>query len=574
MEWVDRKDAAFLLRRYTYDTFSVFCVITQPPANWMKPIFWVLLMIVAALKAGQNVRKGTRFMYPGKFVETTPDKPALIMAGSGETMTYRELNDRSNQLAQLLYAEGLREGDRFAIWAENMLEYYIGYWAAHRSGLYYTSVNRYLSADEGGFILSDSGSKALITTPLYKEVATAALANTPGCTIKLMIGGSDDIFRDFDEAIAAFPAEPLEHEPLGSIMLYSSGTTGQPKGIKRPLFGVPVQESPMQASLMGRMFGGFDENTVYLNPAPLYHTAPLSWTGGIQEIGGTAVIMEKFDPELFLQYIEKYQVTATQVVPTMFVRMLKLPEDIRARYDLSSLKFCVHAAAPCPVEVKRQMLDWWGPIIYEYYAGTEGNGATAIGPQDWLDHPGSVGKPMMGILHICDDEGNELPTGEAGTIYFEMEKMPFEYHGDPDKTRAAQHPVHSNWSALGDVGFIDEDGFLFLTDRKAYMIISGGVNIYPQEIEDCLIMHDKVADVAVFGLPDADMGEFVQAVVQPAEGVNGNDELAAELTAHARDSIAHYKVPKVIDFRPELPRLPTGKLYKRILKDEYMAASQ
>lgn len=513
-------------------------------------------------------------MYPGKFAETTPDKPALIMAGSGETMTYRELNDRSNQLAQLLRAEGLKEGDRFAIWAENILEYFIGYWAAHRSGLYYTAVNRFLSAEEGGFILSDSGSKALITTPRYKDVAAEALQQAPDCNIKLMVGGSNEEFRDFYEALAAFPAEPLEHEPLGAIMLYSSGTTGQPKGIKRPLFGVPVQESPMQASMMGRMVGGFDENTVYLCPAPLYHAAPLSWTGGIHEVGGTAVIMEKFDPKLFLQYVEKYKVTATQVVPTMFVRMLKLPEADRTSYDLSSLNYCVHAAAPCPVEIKQQMLDWWGLIIHEYYAGTEGNGATAIGPQDWLDHPGSVGKSMMGVLHVCDDEGNELPVGEAGTIYFENETMPFEYHDAPEKTRAAQHPQHPNWSALGDVGYVDEDGFLFLTDRKAFMIISGGVNIYPQEIEDCLIMHEKVADVAVFGLPDEEMGEFVQAVVQPADGVEGGDQLAAELVTYMRDSIAHYKVPKVVDFRPELPRLPTGKLYKRILKDEYLAAGE
>ncbi len=513
-------------------------------------------------------------MYPGKFAETTPDKPALIMAGSGERMTYRELNDRSNQLAQLLHAEGLQVGDRFAIWAENVLDYFVGYWAAHRSGLYYTAVNRFLSAEEGGFILSDSGSKALITTPRYKDVANEALKQAPNCTIKLMVGGSDEAYRDFDKALDAFPAEPLENEPLGSIMLYSSGTTGQPKGIKRPLTGLPVQESPMFPSMMGRLVGGFGEDTIYLCPAPLYHAAPLSWSAGLHEVGGTAVIMEKFDPLQCLEYIERYKVTAVQVVPTMFVRMLKLPEKDRSRYDLSSLKFCVHAAAPCPLEVKQQMLDWWGPIIFEYYAGTEGNGMTFIGPEDWLAHPGSVGKPMMGVLHICDDEGNELPTGDAGTIYFENETMPFEYHGAPEKTRAAQHPEHPNWSALGDVGYIDDDGFLFLTDRKAFMIISGGVNIYPQEIEDCLIMHDKVADVAVFGLPDEEMGEFVQAVVQPADGVEGDDELAAELVAYMRNSIAHYKVPKVVDFRAELPRLPTGKLYKRILKDEYLAASQ
>ncbi|MEG9863009.1 MAG: AMP-binding protein [Parvularculales bacterium] len=510
-------------------------------------------------------------MYPGTFAETTPDKPALVMAGSGETMTYRELNDRSNQLSQLIYSEGLREGDHFSIWAENVLDVFVCYWAAMRSGLYLTAVNRFLSAEEGGYILSDSGSKMLITTVQYQEVAAEALAYAPECAVNLLIGGADDAFRNLDDTVAAFPAEPLDREPLGSFMLYSSGTTGQPKGIKRPLPGVTIQESPMVASTFGRMIGGFNEDTVYLCPAPLYHAAPLAWTAGIHEVGGTAVIMEKFDERLFLQYIEQYKVTATQVVPTMFVRMLKLPDKDRLQSDLSSLNFCIHAAAPCPEPVKKQMLDWWGPIIHEYYAGTEGNGMTYIGPQDWLEHPGSVGRPMMGVLHICDEEGNELLTGEAGTVYFENETMPFEYHGAPEKTRNAQHPKYPNWSALGDIGYVDNDGFLYLTDRKAFMIISGGVNIYPQEIEDCLLMHDKVADAAVFGLPDEEMGEFVQAVVEPIEGVEVGDELAAELAAYMRDSIANYKVPKVIDFRDTLPRLPTGKLYKRLLKDEYLA---
>lgn len=513
-------------------------------------------------------------MYPGLFAEKTPDKPALILAGSGETMSYKQLNDLSNQLAQFLFAQGLREGDRFAMWAENILEYYIAYWAAMRSGLYFTAVNRFLSAEEGGFILNDSGAKALITTGKYLDVSKNALEYAPACTINLLIGGSDETFRSFETSLTEHPAEPLAYEPLGSVMLYSSGTTGRPKGIKRPLPNIPIQESPMQVSTVGRMFGGFDENTIYLCPAPLYHAAPLTWTAGIHEVGGTAIIMERFDEVSFLEYVEKYKVTATQVVPTMFVRMLKLPEAERTRHDLSSLSYCVHAAAPCPVPIKKQMLDWWGPVIHEYYAGTEGNGATYIGPEDWMNNPGSVGKAMMGVLHICDDEGNELPVGESGTIYFENETIPFEYHGAPEKTRSAQHPKHLNWSALGDVGYINEDGFLFLTDRKAFMIISGGVNIYPQEIEDCLLMHEKVADVAVFGLPEPEMGEFVQAVVQPASGVEPGTELAAELTAYMRDAIAHYKVPKVIDFRPELPRLPTGKLYKRLLKDEYLAATE
>ena len=378
--------------------------------------------------------------YPGAFAATTPDKVALILAGSGETMTYRELNDRSNQLAQLLHAEGLREGDHISLWAENVLDYFVVFWAALRSGLYFTAVNRFLSAEEGGYILSDSGARALIATAKYQDVATEALTHAPNCTTNLMLGGADATFRDFDDAVAAFPPEPLEREPMGSFMLYSSGTTGQPKGIKRPMPATTIQEASPTTSAFARMLGGMDENTVYLCPAPLYHAAPLAWTAGIHEMGGTAVIMEKFDPKLFLQYIEQYGVTATQVVPTMFVRMLKLDEADRSAHDLSSLNFCIHAAAPCPVPVKQQMIDWWGPIIHEYYAGTEGNGMTYIGSQDWLEHPGSVGKPMMGVLHICNDDGAEVATGEAGTVYFEDEAMPFEYHGAPEKTRAAPAP--------------------------------------------------------------------------------------------------------------------------------------
>jgi fatty-acyl-CoA synthase len=355
-------------------------------------------------------------------------------------------------------------------------------------------------------------------------------------------------------------------------MLYSSGTTGRPKGIKRPLSGATIDDQNMIALMFAGLYG-MDADSVYLSPAPLYHSAPLIYSTGVQTLGATVVCMEKFDEAHALELIERHGVTHSQWVPTMFVRMLKLPEELRHRHDLSSLEVAIHAAAPCPVEVKRAMIDWWGPVLYEYYAGTEGNGMTFISSPEWLEHPGSVGKPVLGTLHICDEDGAELATGETGLVYFEQPVMPFEYHGDPDKTRSAQHPVHPNWSALGDVGHVDADGYLYLTDRKSFMIISGGVNIYPQEIEDCLVVHPKVADVAVFGLPDPEMGEFVQAVVQPADGVAATAELAAELRDHARAHIAHYKVPRVIDFRPELPRLPTGKLYKRLLRDEYMAAT-
>jgi long-chain acyl-CoA synthetase len=358
-------------------------------------------------------------------------------------------------------------------------------------------------------------------------------------------------------------------------MLYSSGTTGRPKGVKRALSGKAVDDpTNVGIGAFERFLMGMDEHCVYLSPAPLYHTAPLVWSAGVHELGGTCVVLEKFDAVGYLDAVQRFGVTHSQLVPTMFVRMLKLPDEVREGFDVSSLQKVVHAAAPCPVEVKRRMIDWWGPIVTEYYAGTEGNGMTFITAEDWLEHPGSVGKTVMGTLHICDDEGTELPNGEAGTVYFEQETMPFEYHGDPAKTRAAQHPAHPNWSALGDIGYVDDDGFLYRTDRKAFMIISGGVNIYPQEVEDALVVHPSVADAAVFGLPDPEMGEFVHAVVQPAEGVEPDDALATELHEYLRGHIAHYKVPRTIDFRPELPRLPTGKLYKRELRDEYLATME
>ena len=510
-------------------------------------------------------------MYPGAHSATTPDKPAVIMAETGETVTYRELDDRSNQLAQLWHSWGLREGDHVAILAENHPRYYEVYWAAIRSGLYLTTINRYLSPEEAAYLVNDSQSHVLVTTSALADTAAELLPLIPDCEHRLMIDGTMDGYDGYEDAIAAMPVEQLAEQPRGDVMLYSSGTTGHPKGIRRPLAGVPVDDESLTGiSTLERFLMGMDENSVYLSPAPFYHSAPLMWSTGLHELGGTVVAMQKFDEVRYLEFVEQYSITHSQLVPTMFIRMLKLPEAVRTRHDLSSLQAVVHAAAPCPVPVKEQMIEWWGPIVNEYYAGTEGNGLCWIDSAQWLEHKGSVGKPFIGIPHICDDEGNELPTGESGTIYFEQETPPFEYHGDEQKTKDSRHPEHPNWSALGDVGYLDDDGYLYLTDRKAFMIISGGVNIYPQEIEDCLVVHPKVADAAVFGLPDPEMGEFVQAVVQPVEGVEASDDLAAELREYAREHIAHYKVPRVIDFSPELPRLPTGKLYKRILRDEYL----
>jgi len=508
-------------------------------------------------------------VYPGAHAATTPDKTALIMGKTGETLTYKELNDRSNRLAQLMWDAGLRPGDHAAIFMENNIRYPEIYWAAIRSGLYFTTVNSHLTAEEAIYIVNDSESQVLVTSYAMRQEAEGLIGEIPNCKTLLMVDGVLDGFESYEECTARYPAEPLEEELLGDTMLYSSGTTGRPKGIRRPLSGSKIKDAPAMVSLLLGGLYGIDENSHYLSPAPMYHSAPLGFSMGTQALGGTLIMMEKFDPEEALRCIETYKCTHSQWVPTMFIRMLKLPKEIQRKYDLSSLQIAVHAAAPIPVQVKQEMIDWWGPVLTEYYAGTELNGFVFVHSPEWLEHPGTVGKPVLGKLHICDDDGNELPTGEAGIIYFELPNMPFEYHNSPEKTKDAQHPAHANWSTLGDVGRLDEEGYLYLTDRKSFMIISGGVNIYPVEIENALVMHPKVADVAVFGVPNKDFGEEVKAVIQPAEGIESGEELTQELLAYCREHIAHYKCPRSIDFREQLPRLPTGKLYKRLLRDEY-----
>ncbi|WP_419928950.1 AMP-binding protein [Candidatus Poriferisocius sp.] len=511
-------------------------------------------------------------MYPGEHARTTPDKAAQIMASTGEITTYRELDEAANRLARLLHDRGLREGDHISILAENHPRYYEAFWAAMTSGLYFTTINRYLSPEEAAYLVNDSGSNVLITTNAMANTAAQMLDLIPDCQHRLMMDGNADGFEPYEDAVAAMPAEPLPRLPKGAVMLYSSGTTGKPKGILRPLPDVEVHDDSLSGiSMLERHLLGMSEDSVYLSPAPLYHSAPLMWNAGVHELGGTLVIMDRFDPERFLAYVEQYSVTDSQLVPTMFIRMLKLPEEVRNRYDLSSLKMAVHAAAPCPVAVKEQMIEWWGPIVQEYYAATEGSGLCFIGPEDWLAHKGSVGKAMVGILHICDDDGQELPTGEPGLVYFDQETPPFEYHGDPEKTKDSRHPENSSWTTVGDIGYVDEEGYLYLTDRATFMIISGGVNIYPQEIEACFALHPKVADVAVFGLPDEEMGEYVHAVVQLEDGIEATDALAEELRSYARQQLAGFKVPRVVDFRADFPRLPTGKLYKKPLREEYLA---
>lgn len=506
-------------------------------------------------------------MHPTHHARTNPDKPAIIMAASGETITFRELDERSNQIAHALRDAGCQPGDTISIFAENSPRYFEVCWAAQRSGLYFVCISSRLTAPEVQYILEDSGSKLIVSGANKAAIAREAAA-AAGVQTLWSIDGSADGFTPLETHAASFPTTPIADEMAGIDMLYSSGTTGRPKGIRMPLErDLPIDADNVLIQI-AKGVSGANENSIYLSPAPLYHAAPLRWCMTFTRIGATIVVMEKFDAEDFLKTVQTYKATHTQVVPTMFVKMLKLPEDVRKSYDVSSLTFAIHAAAPCPIPVKEQMIEWWGPIIDEYYAGSEGNGMTYVKSPDWLTHKGTVGRPIHGQVHICDENGDEVPVGEEGQVYFSGTAPP-NYHNDPEKNKAALNPKHPDWSSLGDVGKLDEDGFLYLTDRKAFMIISGGVNIYPQEAENILITHPKVADVAVIGVPDEEFGEQVKAVVQPMPGIEPNEELAAELLAFAQSNLSKIKCPKTIDFDPELPRHPTGKLYKRLIRDRY-----
>ena len=515
-------------------------------------------------------------MYSGKYAQQHADRPAFIMATSGESLTYAELEIRSNRLAHLLRAQGLQRLDHYAIFMENNSRFIEACMAGERTGLYYTCVNAFLTADELAYILNNSESQLLITSAEKLAVVRQALADCPNVKLCLVVGGGAEAagqvgtarLQDYEAALAGLPGTPVADEWLGTAMLYSSGTTGRPKGILRPLPEDPPAKPLPLFHFLNNLWQ-CEEGMQYLSPAPLYHSAPLANVSLALRNGGTVVIMEHFDPEQYLDLIARHRITHTQLVPTMFSRMLKLPPERRAQADLSSLKIAIHAAAPCPAQVKAQMIDWWGPIVHEYYGATEGLGFTACNSAEWLAHRGSVGRVLLGDIHILDEMMQPVAKGTAGEVWFKT-ASPFVYFNDPERTALTRSPDGS-MSTVGDMGYLDEDGFLYLTDRSTFMIISGGVNIYPQECENLLITHPKVADAAVFGVPNADLGEEVKAVVQPVPGVEPGPELAQELMAFCAEHLSRQKCPRSVDFSLQLPRLPTGKLYKRVLRDPYWA---
>ncbi|MGH1358119.1 MAG: acyl-CoA synthetase [Burkholderiaceae bacterium] len=507
-------------------------------------------------------------MHPSIHARTTPDKIAYQMATSGESVTYAQLEDRSNRFAQLLRSYGIQAGDHIAIFLENHARFFEIAWGAQRAGVIFTAINYRLSVDETNYIVSNCEARLVVSS--HQLAATAAGLRAADDSDRqvvhwLMVDEAIDGWESYERATSLMPSTRISDETAANDMLYSSGTTGRPKGVYSPPESDAIDAPSQVASLCQSQFG-VTSDSIYLSPAPLYHAAPLRYNMAIMRLGGTSIVMERYDSEHYLQLVEQKKVTHSQLVPTMFVRMLKLEPDVRNRYDVSSLQCVIHAAAPCPVPIKQQMIDWWGPILWEYYAGTEGNGVTLVDSTAWVTKAGTVGKAVIGVLKICDEDGNEVPVGTEGTVYF-AQGRPFTYHNDVEKTASSRNS--KGWTTLGDVGRVDADGYLFLTDRKAFMIISGGVNIYPQESENQLVTHPEVIDAAVFGVPDADFGEQVKAVVQPRDMARAGPEFEAELIAWCREHIAHHKCPKSVDFSEALPREANGKLYKRGLRDEY-----
>ncbi len=503
--------------------------------------------------------------HPRRHAIARPDDVAFRISTSSESVSFAQLEARANQAAQAFRKLGLRRGDHIVILMENRREFLEICFAADRTGLYYTTASTHLTNEEIRYIIGDCGaSLVLVSDVLADRILAFAGELADQCPI-MVVGETHATLPSFDRMAASMPATPIADESQGLDMLYSSGTTGRPKGVKWALPDQPVGSSSMLIELLSGLFG-YGAGTRYLCPAPLYHAAPLRHTMVTIRTGGSAVVMPKFDAESALALIEAERITHSQWVPTMFVRLLKLPEETRQRYSLASMTMAVHAAAPCPVDVKRRMIDWWGPIIHEYYAGTENNGFTAINTEEWLSHPGSVGRAKLGVIHICNEDGAEVPVEAEGEVFFENGHQ-FEYHNDPEKTRSSRNA--QGWTTLGDIGRLDHEGYLYLTDRKSFVIISGGVNIYPQEVENLLLQHEAVLDAAVIGIPNEDFGEEVKAVVQLVDGVEGSEALSNELVTFCRARLSAIKCPRSVDFRMEFPRSPTGKLLKRQIRDEF-----
>ena len=498
--------------------------------------------------------------------QSDPDRVAVVDPFGG-SLTYGELAAKADRYGRGLQTLGLRPGDALVMLMPNSVELLAVYFAAFETGLYIVAVNWHLTGPEVGYILGNSEAKAFVADAKFADAAVVAAAESGSADLAKFSVGDIDGFSPLGDLGADEPAERPDIRTTGGPMLYTSGTTGKPKGVRRPLTGNDPDEVPLASSGFFSIFGlKPNDGHVHICGSPLYHTAVLNFVVISVQLGHKAVLMDRWDPEEMLRLIEEHGVTHSHMVPTQFHRLLALPDEVRARYDVSSLRNMIHGAAPCPPEVKRKMIDWWGPVVTEYYAATEGGG-TVIDAEHWLLKPGSVGLPWPNsTVSVLDDDGVAVPTGETGQVYMKMGGSSFEYHKDKDKTEKSRV---GELFTLGDIGYLDEDGYLFLKDRKNDMIISGGVNIYPAEIENELVVHPKVADVAVFGVPHADWGEEIKAVVQPEEGIEGNDELTAELLEFARARLAKFKWPKSIDYTDELPRDPNGKLYKRKLRDPY-----
>lgn len=495
-----------------------------------------------------------------------PDRLAVV-APDGSDITAGDLLAECNRLVHGLRAMGLTAGDGIAAVMPNGIEMMALYFAAMQAGWYLTPINHHLVGPEIAYIVDDCDASVFIGHERFADTCAAAASEFGLGADRCFAVGEVPGFRPWSDLTDGQPDTAPADRTAGQPMHYTSGTTGRPKGVRRQLSGLAPDDAGMLFTFLLQMFGiAPDDGHVHICGSPLYHTAVLAFASSSLHLGHTVVLMDKWTPETMLDSIDRYGVTHSHMVPTQFNRLLALPDDVKAKYDVSSLRNIVHAAAPCPIEVKRQMLAWWGPVIYEYYAATEGGG-TLIGPEEWLERPGSVGTAWASSeIRVLDDDGVDVPTGETGTVYMKLASAAFEYHKNAESTAESRR---EGFFTVGDIGYLDDAGYLFLCDRKSDMIISGGVNIYPAEIEGELQGHPKVADVAVFGIPHPDWGEEVKAVIEPVDGVEPSDELAAELTEWCTARLAKFKIPRSFDFSPELPRDPNGKLYKRKLRDPY-----